>query len=425
MSLPKQTLYTNRVHASHARNYQSNIAPQNGQEYSLGETIIINVPTASNIVMSGADTLLKCSLNVRNGTAGAGVACLDRGGIAGIIQRLRIFHGSTLLTDIDNYGNLVAMLTSLQQSGETCTNKLEVLQGLAYQQGVSLSAAATTDVSIDFSFSLLSILSLTSNYVPLFAMTGAPLRLEIQLVSSIPKFMVSNVVYTNQANTKLLTKVELICNMMEISESGMDMVRKAAGPVVQWVVSDYKNYANNAVLGTSETQVSVSIPAKFNSLKSLFWSFRLNSSGVAARYPHESCKFGMTEYTTRIGSQVIPAKAPNSVPEFFSELVRGIGSVGDTNHQTCIDSESYGADVPVAFAALANKSRSFYTGLDVESYSNTDMGSVYSGLNTSTHDIFYMPKFAAQAADLNVRIDTYALFDSLILFEDGVAMVTY
>jgi hypothetical protein len=375
--------------------------------------------------MSGADTLLKCSLNVRNGNAGAGIACLERCGIAGVIQRLRIFHGSTLLTDIDNYGNLVSLLTSLQQSAETVSNKLEVLQGQSYQQGVSLSANATTNKSIDFSFSLLSILSLTNNYVPLFAMTGAPLRLEIQLVSTIPKFMVSDVVYTNHNAKKLLTKVELICNMMEISESGMDMVRKAAGPVVQWVVSDYKNYANNVVLGQSETQVSVSIPAKFNSLKSLFWSFRLNSAGIDARYPHESCKFGMLEYTTRIGSQVIPAKAPNTVPEFFSELIRGIGSVGDTNHQTCIDVDSYSANVPVAFAGLADKSRTFYTGLDVESYSNTDMGSVYSGLNTSTHDIFYMPKFAAQAADLNVRIDTYALFDSLILFENGVAMVTY
>ena len=43
MTLPKQTLYTNKIQGSHARNYQSNIAPQNSQEYSLGETIILNV----------------------------------------------------------------------------------------------------------------------------------------------------------------------------------------------------------------------------------------------------------------------------------------------------------------------------------------------------------------------------------------------
>ena len=43
MSLPKQLLYNNKIEASYARNYQSNIAPQNGQSYNLGETIIFNI----------------------------------------------------------------------------------------------------------------------------------------------------------------------------------------------------------------------------------------------------------------------------------------------------------------------------------------------------------------------------------------------
>jgi hypothetical protein len=48
---------------------------------------------------------------------------------------------------------------------------------------------------------------------------------------------------------------------------------------------------------------------------------------------------------------------------------------------------------------------------------------VYAGLNTSTDDIFFNPRFAAQAGNTNIRINTYALFDSLILFENGVAVV--
>ena len=34
-------------------------------------------------------------------------AYLNKGGIAAAIQRLRIFSGSQLLCDIDNYGNLI------------------------------------------------------------------------------------------------------------------------------------------------------------------------------------------------------------------------------------------------------------------------------------------------------------------------------
>jgi hypothetical protein len=275
MSLPKQTLYTNKIRGSHARNYQSNIAPQNGREYSLGETVIINIPTARNIVMSGADTMLKCSLNLATSADNA-VAALDKAGIASVIQRMRIFHGSTSLMDSDNYGNLFNMMTALQQSGDNVAAKLESLQGTAYQKGIVMSKTTAGDVSIAFNFNLLSILTLTSNYVPLFAMTGAPLRIELQLVSDVNKILASTAAATFGAHSTktLLTDVELVCNMMEMSDAGMEMILKAAGPVVQWVVSDYRNYGSNVVLGTSETQLSVPIPAKFNSLKSLFWSFR-------------------------------------------------------------------------------------------------------------------------------------------------------
>ena len=75
--------------------------------------------------MSGADTVLKCTLNIAN--AAECTANLDRGGVAGVIQRLRLFHGSTLLSDIDNYGNLVNMMTTLQQSSDSCAGKLQRL----------------------------------------------------------------------------------------------------------------------------------------------------------------------------------------------------------------------------------------------------------------------------------------------------------
>ena len=67
----------------------------------------------------------------------------------------------------------------------------------------------------------------------------------------------------------------------------------------------------------------------------------------------------------------------------------------------------------------------FYLGLDLESYSNTDMTSVYSGYNSSTEDIFFTPTFNGQGAAIDVRIDTYALFDCLISLENGVATAFY
>tara|TARA_R110000851_G_scaffold38124_2_gene98026 strand:+ start:2829 stop:4127 length:1299 start_codon:yes stop_codon:yes gene_type:complete len=432
MSLPKQALYGNKIQSSYARNYQSKIAPQNGRDYSLGETIIINVPTASNIVMSGADTLIKFKINARNATAGPLIAALDRGGAAGVIQRLRVFHGSSLLSDMDNYGNLVASLMSLQNDPMALITKFQVLQGTDLQRGVSMNAAAGATKSIEFSFPLLSILSLTQNYVPLFGMTGSPMRIEIQLVNTIPQFMVSTGVYSADPALKTVTDVELIGNFMEMNDNAMNIIKSASGDVVQWSVSDFKNYASNAVLsGASDTQLSIPIPAKFNSLKSLLHTYREHSSGDATFYPHESCRFALKEYTTRIGSQVLPSTAPNSVAEFYAELLRSVGSVGDLNSQCSIDSDSYDAARPEAFTALTILSKSFFTGMDLESYSNSDIHSIYQGLNTSTHDIFFQPTFGPQteadgtAVNRNLRVDTYAMFDALILLENGVANVTY
>lgn len=69
--LPKNALYQNAINTSFARNYNNIIAPQNGLgPYGGGETIIINIPTGLNTVMSGADSLLKFSVTVTNdGTA--------------------------------------------------------------------------------------------------------------------------------------------------------------------------------------------------------------------------------------------------------------------------------------------------------------------------------------------------------------------
>ncbi len=194
---------------------------------------------------------------------------------------------------------------------------------------------------------------------------------------------------------------------------------------MQWVVQDYRNYGNNVVLGTSETTVSVPVPAKFNSLNSLFFSFRQHSSGTWKFQANESCKFELFEYNLRIGSKTMPIKPPNTVPEFFSELLRAFGTVSDVNHEIGILSEQYYKDIPaeITGAETNQVTGAFYVGFDLESYSNTSMDMVYTGTNTSTDDIFFSPKFGGQDANTNIRIDAYALFDQLVLIQNGTCTV--
>ena len=113
---------------------------------------------------------------------------------------------------------------------------------------------------------------------------------------------------------------------------------------------------------------------------------------------NESNKFYLSEYFFRIGSKTLPVKPPNTVPEIFSELMRAFGCVSDVNHETNLTNTTYTKDVSVAITgagapATENVVGSFYVGIDLESYSNSSNDVIYTGTNTSTDDIFFVPKF--------------------------------
>jgi len=108
--IPKQLVYQNKVESAAARSYKSNIAPQNGTgNYGAGDTIIINIPTRANLVTAMSENYLKFDVLFKS-TAASDYLRWDSCGAHGLIQRVRVFSGSNLLEDIDNYGMLSKML---------------------------------------------------------------------------------------------------------------------------------------------------------------------------------------------------------------------------------------------------------------------------------------------------------------------------
>ena len=104
--LPKTLKYGSKVESAMARSYRTNIAPQNGTgNYGKGDTIIINIPTRNNLCLVPSESYLKFSTTFTTTGNNSNVRW-DSCGAHGLIQRIRIFHGSNLLQDIDNYGLL-------------------------------------------------------------------------------------------------------------------------------------------------------------------------------------------------------------------------------------------------------------------------------------------------------------------------------
>jgi hypothetical protein len=121
----------------------------------------------------------------------------------------------------------------------------------------------------------------------------------------------------------------------------------------------------------------------------------------------------------------------------FAECVKAIGSMSDLNHQPSIDFSSYSQDVAPAnandefntlgtptYQVSSVNSGSFYVGLDLENYSNADKAAIFSGWNSNTDDIYFVPSFTA-AGNPTVRFDAFAMFDTVLVFENGTAYVKY
>jgi len=139
--LPKNLKYGSKVESAMARSYRSNIQPQNGTgPYNLGDTVMFNIPTRANLFMVPTESYLKFTLSALVASAASAIR-LDSCGAHGLIQRLRIFHGSNLLEDIDNYGLLAKFLFDIQVSSDATSGKFNMLCGTRNDLSVKLAGA--------------------------------------------------------------------------------------------------------------------------------------------------------------------------------------------------------------------------------------------------------------------------------------------
>lgn len=445
--LPKNLHYQNKVESASARSYTSAIQPQNGTgNYTNNNTIIINIPTSPNTVLVPSESYLKFDLGgITNGATANPYLRLDKAGAHGIFQRIRTTHGSQELENLDNYGAIVGEMMALQQSGDSSTGKLNMLAGLsgglntaqngeAYSTTVGEKLNGYTNLGIGavnpsrtYCITLMSLVgSLSSQYIPLFEMTSAPLTVSLQLVSSVFKFLNVNLALASDSFT--LSNVEFIGSFIELSDDSISIIRNSlGGSPLQYVIQSYANYPANATLPNSNTSVSLPVPAKFASLRSLFCIMRSKADGALTFFPLSSTHFNIHDWRLRIGSQVVPYKAPSSMAEHYAELMKAIGSLSDANHEPSINVYNFAVDsIPLANDETATamvaktKSNCFALGFDLETYANSDKDKIFAGMNTLNSDIFWNINFGANASSPNVKFDFYALYDNVLVFENGV-----
>lgn len=462
--LPKNLKYGSKIESAVARSSRVNIQPQNGTStYGANDTIIFNLPTRNNLVMVPTESYLKFNI-VMTSAAASNAFRWDSCGAHGIIQRIRVFHGSNLLQDIDNYGMLAKMLFDLQQPTDATYGKQNILAGTRADLSVTTPAvAAASSLPViqansgerltvtggaltyignagssgifTYCLNLISLVGslCSSSYIPMFAMTSAPLRVEIQLVPNLINGCSALSGALN--NTFAITNCEYVANMIELGDSAMQTIYSSlGGEPLQFVVPDFRNYQFNATVptGNALTQIAFPIPAKFTSLKALFITVRDKGTGAITFFPYSSVTCGLKDYSFRLGATTMPSKNPSTLTECFAEVVKAIGSIGDINYQPSIDKFSYtlavsaaNNDVDTAATTSSASSGSFYIGLDLENYASADKSSIFSGYNSNNDDCFVFLSFSQNTGEINARFDAFANFDAVVVCENGTSYVKF
>ena len=445
--IPANLKYQSKVESAPARRYLTLIQPQGGTgTYNPGDTITINIPTRANTALVPSESYLRGNFNlIASGAATS--SCLESCGWHQFIQRVRVFHGSNLLEDIDNYGQIAKIMYDFQAPEDAVKGRFSITSGTnpdfsvatggaiaadtllnarSVNRGRALGALAAATTTFPFAINLVSLVGALAGekYLPLWEMTAAPLRVELVLQSSLIKSMM---VEGGAGLNFTATGINYAGEFLELPDSAVSAIKSGSSSPMQMVLPSYRSYTNSAAITTAGTQVSFPIPAKFSSLKNIFVATR-TTAGTAAQYPSSHCVFGLTSYNFRVGSEVLPSTAPTSIPEIYNEAVKCFGSLADLQVQPSIDNTAYSLNVPHTAVGLIQASTedsgAFLVGIDMEIYQNADKSSIFAGSNTNTSDIFYIVNHTP-AADVTILQTAFACYDQVLVYENGVCYARY
>jgi len=249
--LPVNCSYQGKKESAAGRRYRTNIQPQSGSSFTAGQTITINIPTRANTLLIPSESTLNFNTTV---TSTANQLRMESCGAHAFIQRIRVYHGSNLLEDIDAYGVLAKVLMDYVAPEDMIHGKGTILMGTragywitgatvgtdTEALPVNSGAILTTAQTATFNLNLISILGSLSatKYLPLFAMTAAPLRLEIQLVANASMAILA----TSAAVTAwTVDSVEYVGEFLELSDSAIATIMSGSQSPLQYVLTSCRN----------------------------------------------------------------------------------------------------------------------------------------------------------------------------------------
>ena len=417
--------YTPKMPSVKSRNLTVSVQPSNGSSFNQSnQQIHLDIPTGQyGQYLNQQATYLKFKITNNDGVA----LTLDRDASA-VWGRMTETHSSTVLSDLTEYNVMYRMFNDCQVSAieQNTVGSNTLLHGEGtVGAGTTVYGAKTlaTTASESVSMPLLSPLIGAScpKYLPLGAMgQGGNYRVTLTLDN------LNNIGITADGGDVQITisEVELVCNIVEVDSVGQQMIEASSGGIYAISSTGYRNYTANAG-GSGENQVSLLIPAKASSMKSMFVvqrpSGHLNKAtefGIGCRD-----RADLTEFHITCGGVRVPAGKPVQATggNAFQELMKCFGGVSNLNQRCDFGKTRYELTSSTARAddAIATKG-AFVAGVELESYTNEG---VESGLNTLGANMFWEGTY--DTITEAIAFSFFSMYDVLITCENGILSVKF
>jgi hypothetical protein len=415
-----------------SRSYRVKVSPSNGQNFTAGQTVNIDLP--SNLAGTYVNWN-QCYLKMKVESTTDGYT-LDRCGAAGFIQRVQCMTAGAQIFDLPNWNVLMTILMDGDSSPAYKAGVGNVLMGTngGFQAGQTIAAATARTYCVPFVLHPFGM-STPHRLQPLFS--SSPVQFKITLDSIV------NAVQGATAPTALaFTEVELVCVFTELSPGAQAQVDQMSGGVYNVLAASYQNVGTT--MG-ADSAVTANLGISVSSLERIIVCHRPTGSlnAIGAFSLGNRAKNGLQQYSIFINGEQYPARpviVEDKAAEALAEYLLSDHSLVNFDKQSSFNIAVSGAaadlksngldgqsvngvaepfiiDAPAgteagATAATAANIGSFITAVELETgLSDGRSQRLYSGVSTISSTVNYRGVYSGAAA---CQIDFFAQFTVLL-----------
>jgi hypothetical protein len=440
VALTSDLRYSLKPSSVSARQYRVSLIPSNKQTFSPTDPITLYIPARRNTFIDTKNSYLRFTINNNNATATAPANSLncDRSA-ACVFDRLEIFHGSNRLESIQQYNVLSCLLLDVQSSvgkliGADCGLGTG---GDAGRLGCAINATKRRT----FTMPIISGIIGSQNEKFLNCSMADDLRVEFTLANQVQGMVAYTATSGTVLNTWTVSGVSLELSVIELSDTGMNMLQQAGisfNDNIYSHISSWQNYLTSLSTGAVGPQSQL-LSSKFASLKALVTLPRRNvdianqiaystSARFCPSFASVNYKIGMSN----VPQQDIELNGSNTggYAEAWSELMKIFHPLSSTDcagaisaaHFNVCDSTSGTGDsnivttittaVDTQAEGASTAGAAFACGVDLEQIHRSDV--IISGTSTLNSNCFF-ECYIDTALTTPYTLSHFALYDGILV----------